>query len=87
MSQAQAAQPEPFGDNLSRADVLDMVETAMQQAHEKIESGRIRDPENEKVRIQWVKALGYLANQYRQIQRDKDLEELQADVEALKGQL
>ena len=64
-----------------------MLETAMEEAHDKIENGRIRDCEREKVRIQWIKAMGYLANCHRQIQRDKDLEELSQEVELLKDQL
>lgn len=71
---------------MDRSDVLDMVESAMEEAHSKVESGRVYDPENEKIRIKWVKALGYLANQHRQIQKDKDLEELAEEVEHLKEQ-
>lgn len=86
VSKAQPQQPDTFTDNMDRSDVLDMVESAMQEAHSKVESGRVYDPENEKIRIKWVKAVGYLANQHRQIQRDKDLEELSEEVERLKEQ-
>lgn len=86
MSKTQPPEPEPFDENMDRSDVLDMVETAMQEVHSKVESGRVYDPENEKIRIKWVKALGYLANQHRQIQKDKDLEELAEEIERLKEQ-
>jgi hypothetical protein len=69
---------------MDREDVLDLLEDVMEEAHRKAINGRVRDAENEKVRIQWIKAVGYLAGQYRQLVRDKDLEELQAEIEALK---
>ncbi|ELK54171.1 hypothetical protein D320_11498 [Haloferax sp. BAB-2207] len=41
------------------------------------------DPENEKVRQGWMRVLGYLAGQYRQLLKDKDLDELAERIEAL----
>ncbi len=56
---------------------------AIQEAKRKVESGRVYDAENEKVRIRWIKALGYLANSYRQPIKDKDLEDLTERIEKL----
>ncbi len=84
MSKVELSESDPFGENMDREDVLDLLEDVMEEAHRKAINGRVRDAENEKVRIQWIKAVGYLAGQYRQLVRDKDLEELQAEIEALK---
>ncbi|KXB06740.1 hypothetical protein AKJ51_02970 [candidate division MSBL1 archaeon SCGC-AAA382A20] len=67
----------------SRKQMLRFLDVGIQEALYKIENGRIRKPENEKVRIQWIKALGYLANSYRQLIKDKELEELAERVEKL----
>lgn len=50
---------------------------------EKIENGRIRDPENEKVRLKQYRTLGYLIRTKRKVLEDKTLEELEAEVEEL----
>ncbi len=84
MSKVELSESDPFEENMDREDVLDLLEDVMEEAHRKAINGRVRDAENEKVRIQWIKAVGYLAGQYRQLVRDKDLEELQAEIEALK---
>jgi hypothetical protein len=60
----------------SRDEVLDILEDAVREAHRKVESGRVYDAENEKVRIQWIRALAYAAGQYRQLLRDRELDEL-----------
>jgi hypothetical protein len=66
--------------------MLDTVDVAIEEAKYKIENGRVRSPENEKVRIKWVRALAYALNVRRQIANDRDLEELAAEVDALKEQ-
>lgn len=63
-------------DRSDRDTMLRILEDGVAEAHRKVDSGRVRDAENEKVRIQWVKALGYLAGQYRQLAKDAELEEL-----------
>ncbi|MFC6724214.1 hypothetical protein ACFQE1_07470 [Halobium palmae] len=63
--------------------VLGYLEGALEEAHEKVESGRVYDAENEKVRIQWIRGLAYVAGQYRQLKKDKDLEEMEARLERI----
>ena len=67
-----------------REEVLDLLDDAIREAHRKVESGRVTDAENEKVRVQWIRALGYLAGQYRQLMKDKELEEMEEEIELLK---
>lgn len=83
---SRAEPPDPFEENMDREEVLDRLEDVLEEAHRKATNGRVRNAENEKVRIQWMKAVGYLAGQYRQLVRDKDLEELQEEIEQLKEQ-
>lgn len=66
--------------------MLESLDVAIDEAERKIESGRVRSPENEKVRIKWIRALAYSLNVRRQIANDRDLEELAEEVEALKQQ-
>ena len=65
--------------------MLDDLDVAIQEARDKIENGRVRDPEREKVRIKWVRALAYAVNVRRQVANDRDLEELAQQVEELKA--
>jgi len=65
--------------------MLEQLDTAIEEIVEKAESGRIRNPEHEKVRIQYYRALGYLVRTKRQVLEDKTLEELAADLEELKA--
>lgn len=71
----------------NRDKVLALLEDLIHQAHEKAANGRVHDPENERVRQGWFKTVGYLAGQYRQLVRDRDLEEMQADLANLKETL
>lgn len=59
-----------------RDEILELLEDGIREAHRKVKEGRVYDPENEKVRIKWIRALAYAANVHRQIQNDRDLEEL-----------
>lgn len=66
-------------------EMLDTLDVAIGEARRKIENGRVRDEEKEKVRIKQWRALGYLINVRRQVANDRDLEELAEEIEALKS--
>ncbi|GGN26906.1 hypothetical protein GCM10009021_31730 [Halarchaeum nitratireducens] len=66
--------------------MLDTLDTAIKEAREKVESGRVYDAENEKVRIKWIRALAYAVNVRRQVTTDRDLEELSERLEQLENQ-
>ena len=75
------------GENLTTTDYDSMLETldiAIDEAKYKVENGRVRSPENENVRIKWVRALAYTVNVRRQVANDRDLEELADQVKQLK---
>jgi hypothetical protein len=67
-------------------DMLATLDAAIEEAQRKVESGRVYDAENEKVRIKWIRALAYTVNVRRQVANDRDLEELADEIEQLKQQ-
>lgn len=83
MSTPSPPEPSAFGDAADREEILELLEDGVREAHRKVESGRVYDTDNEKVRIQWIRALAYATGQYRQMLRDKELEEMNERLEAL----
>lgn len=63
--------------------MLDALDAAIDEARRKVESGRVYDAENEKVRIKWIRGLAYAINVRRQVTVDRDLEELADRLERL----
>ena len=53
-----------------RKDVLGNLDEAMDEAFRKFTNGRVRNPENEKVRIQWFRAYVYAVATRRQLVSD-----------------
>jgi hypothetical protein len=91
MSADSTAEPDdpadaPAVEVADRDEILDLLEDGIREAHRKVESGRVYDAENEKVRQKWIRTLAYAANAYRQLAKDRDLEELAEEVERLKQQ-
>jgi len=77
-----------FDDVADREDVLALLEDAIDEAHRKAcGNGRVYDPENERVRQGWLKTVGYLAGQYRQMLRDEDLEAMRREIDDLREQV
>ena len=64
--------------------MIEQLDAAIDEIEHKIESGRIRDVETEKVRIQYFRALSTLIRTKRRVLEDKTLEELAAEIEELK---
>lgn len=67
-----------------REEILAVLDDLIQEAHDKAANGRVRDAENEKVRQGWFRTVGYLAGQYRQLKKDEQLDEMQAELDLLK---
>ena len=66
--------------------LLAALDDAVDEAHRKVTSGRVRSVENERARQGWVRALAYAANVRRQTTVDRDLEALAERVEALEAE-
>jgi len=67
-------------------EMLAILDVGIEEARRKIESGRVYDAENEKVRIKWIRALAYAVNVRRQVTADRDLEALTERIEQLEAQ-
>jgi len=65
--------------------MLDTLDVAIEEAKRKVESGRVYDADNERVRIKWIRALAYAVNVRRQVTADRDLEELSERIEELEA--
>lgn len=57
--------------------MLEQLDGAIGELTEKIESGRIRDPERDKVRLKQYRTLGYLIRTKRKVLEDTTLQELE----------
>lgn len=70
-------------ENRERDEVLNRLDDALEEAHRKATSGRVYDAENEKVRQGWLRTVGYLAGQYRQLLKDKQIDEMNERLERI----
>jgi hypothetical protein len=75
--------PEGDPDPWDREDMLRSVDAAIEEVERKIENGRVRDPEREKIRVKQYRALGYLLRTKRKIVNDKQLVEMDERVSDL----
>jgi len=64
-------------------EMLESLDVAIGEARRKVESGRVRWPENERVRTKWIRTLAYAVNVRRQVTADRDLQELGERIERL----
>jgi hypothetical protein len=67
-------------------EMLEHLDVAIEEARQKVESGRVYDADNEKVRIKWIRGLAYAVNVRRQVTNDRDLQELAERIEAIEEQ-
>jgi hypothetical protein len=71
--------------NTDQLDILiEQIDKAIAEIVDKIESGRIRDPKRDQVRVKYYRALGYLARTKQDLVESKTLEELEAEVQEMK---
>ena len=71
---------ESYDDLLATLDVLET------EALRKVESGRVYDPANERVRIKWIRIAKDIVAEKRKVAVDRDLDELAEEVDRLKEQ-
>ena len=69
-----------------REEILNLLHEAIITLHQKAVSGRIRDVDKDKVRMMVYRTMAYTSNVYNSLLKDKELSELQEDVEKLKAQ-
>jgi len=69
----------------TRDNYLLMLNDAIQYLHHKAVNGRIRDAKNEKVRIDYFRALVYAISTANGVYKDKQLDKMEKDIEMLKN--
>ena len=84
------------GEKSSGADIDDVSEiesmiercdTALDELERKIEKGRVRDPESERVRAQWVSTMSTMLRTKRQLIEAKQVDELADRIAELEEEL
>ena len=83
MSTADTPEIPEYADEDSREDVLGELKEAMDEALRKFTDGRVRDAENEKVRIQWLRAYTHAVGEYRRLVADLEEAEHEDRIERL----
>lgn len=69
-------------------DMLESLDVAAEQCRYKLDGpGRIKDPQRENARANWVKALTGVVRERRQVLHARRLEDIAGDVEELKALL
>ncbi|MFC4438567.1 MULTISPECIES: hypothetical protein [Natrialbaceae] len=76
---------DPSPDRTDRDDVLDRLADTIELTHDRIETTEAESPDAQELQIKWIRALGYLAGQYRKLLKDEDLDEMAAEIDLLKA--
>ena len=67
-----------------RDNYLIILNDAISYLHNKAINGKIRNPKNEKIKIDYFRALIYAVNTANSVFKDKQLDKLESDLEKLK---
>jgi hypothetical protein len=67
-----------------REAILELLADTIRTTHDRIERSEAETPEEQELLIKWIRALGYLAGQYRKLLKDEDLDVLEEDVDLIK---
>ncbi len=68
-----------------RYEVGALIVGSMREAHEKVNNGRVRDRNNEKVRQSWHRVLIAGSKEYRQLLNDLELEEMKQRLDEIEA--
>lgn len=82
MSLAEDSEPE-YDVETPRVDVAADMQKAMEESLYNAIDGRVRDAENERVRIKWLRAFISAATEYRQLVSDIEAREQEERIERL----
>jgi hypothetical protein len=67
-----------------RDKVLSLLSKTIEKLDYKLEKGRITNPDNEKIRIQYYKALVYSMDIFNKILKDKQIDNLHDELESIR---
>jgi hypothetical protein len=76
------AREEPAGVETPE-ELDDVLEKLLEEPVRKVESGRVYDPENQRVRIKWIRIAKDVVAEKRKVVEARHLEDLTARVEAI----
>ncbi|WP_336361974.1 hypothetical protein [Halalkalicoccus salilacus] len=74
---------DPAESDTDREEVLSILEDAIHDVRARTKERAVETPEDERMLIKWYRTLGTLSGQYRMLQRDTDIDEMEADLELL----
>ena len=78
--------PTPYFDG-DRQRLLSILDEAIDRLIRKIRDGRIKNPQTDKVRVQYYRVLAYTCSVYNQVKQADELEKLKLEIQTLKDQL
>lgn len=67
-----------------REEILSLLHTAINHAHDQAVTYEAQTPEDERMQISWYRTLGYLSGQYRKLQKDTEIDEMDERLERLR---
>lgn len=70
-----------------RENILSRLDEVIKLLHKKALKGRVKNPDNDKIRIQWFRVLAYTCQVYNKIKKDTELDELREEMENLRNQI
>lgn len=71
-------------DANERDNYLLILNDAINYLHNKAINGKVRNPKNEKIKIDYFRALIYAVNTANSVYKDKQLDKMESDLEKLK---
>lgn len=74
---------DPEESELDREEVLSILEDAIHDVRHRTKERNVETPEDEQMLIKWYRTLATLSGQYRMLQRDTDIDEMEAELELL----
>lgn len=77
--------PTPYFDD-DRQRLLSILDEAIDRLIRKIRDGRIKNPQTDKVRVQYYRALAYTCSVYNQVKQADEIEKLKLEIQTLKDQ-
>lgn len=66
-----------------RDEILALLDEAIQNVRDRIQSYEVESPEDERLLINWHRTLATLVREYRQLQKETDIDEIEENIELL----
>lgn len=85
MSATETPETPNYTEADDREEVLDELEDAIDEALRKFLNGRVRDAQNEKIRIKWLRGYTNAVGEYRRLVADLEEAEHEERIERLES--